>query len=447
MSRRGNVVLSLMFMMLVAAAGLGLLTRTGLHFRIVAARRERRLEGAFLEQALVLCLHRYRERLAAADMNAFPEPERDFFNNQAFPDPAQGTGACSQRFERRTLLPGPDFRVVRILDLIRACRGGGRLAYVGRAGVDLYAGDVPAGEFALAVRQPNEGSAAAFLAGRGVEYPGSLLPQVGDYDVSSDGEGLLREALKLPVPDWRRIRERFGLEPSDAPVPRGVYLAGGDEGEVAAVFVQGDLEKLEFGADGGWQAVAFIQDGRRSELRYQPGLPSLEWSGGDGPAAAGSTFAEKIVVHGSVRCIEQAGAAAFLPEARIELLASGCLVIRSGLAGENLETGGERIPCLLLMTSGRDLFDGEAVAADVVVEGGGDKVIQAQVIAAGTLVNGGGRTEITGGLFAGDVENPGRLRVAGAAGGFALPGHVRLRNFKFLKNFRVHFIQEEGDEG
>ena len=445
MARRGNVVLSLLFMMLLAASGLALLAHTGLHFTIVAARQQRRLEGAALEQALVLSLHRYRERLAAADMNAFPAPERDFFNTDTFPDAALGGETISQRFSRYTLRSGGDFRVIRILDLVRACRQSGSRAYIGRAGVDLYAGDIPAGEFGLLVRQKSEESAEAFLAGRGVEYSGSQLPQVGEFAVGSDYERLLRAALKLQVPDWRRIREKFGLEPSDAPIPSGIYLAS-SEGEVAAVFVQGDLQKLEFGAGDGWQSIAFNQDGRRCELRYRPGLPSLSWSGSGGPAVAGSLFAEKIVIHGSVWDIEQAGAAAFLPEARIELLASGRLVVRSGLEGENMEPGMVKLPCLLLMTSERDLFSGDAVNADVVVEGAGAKTIQAQVIAAGTLVNNDGRTEITGSLFAGNIANSGRLRVGAAAGKFAFGDYVGLDDFKFLKNFRVHFIQEEGDE-
>jgi len=444
MARRGNIVLSLLLMMLLAASGLALLAHSGLHFKIVAARRERRLEGAALEQSLVLCLHRFRERLASADMNAFPAPERDFFNNDTFPDSAQGADAICQRFSCYTLRSNGGFRVVRILDLVRAMRSGGRRAYVGRAGVDLYAGDIPAGELGLLVRQKSEESAEAFLAGRGVEYPASQLPQVGDFAARSDGERLLCAALGLQVPDWRRIRERFGLEPSDAPIPSGIYLACG-EGEVAAVFVQGDLQKLEFGAGDGWQSIAFTQDGRRCELRYRPGLPSLAWSGSGGPAVAGFTFGEKIIVHGSVWGIEQAGAAAFLHAARIELLANGRLVVRSGLLGENLELGKEKLPCLLLMTSDRDLFSGDTVNADVVFEGAGAKTIQAQVIAAGTLVNGDGRTEITGSLFAGGIENSGRLQVDAAAGEFAFDDYVRLSDFKFLKNFRVHFIQEDGD--
>jgi hypothetical protein len=68
------------------------------------------------------------------------------------------------------------------------------------------------------------------------------------------------------------------------------------------------------------------------------------------------------------------------------------------------------------------------------------------VAAAGALVNGGGRVEITGSLFAGDIRNAGHLQVDAIAGRFAFSSYRTLANFKFLKNFHVHFIQEGVNE-
>jgi hypothetical protein len=442
---RGNIVLALLFALLLAASGLTLLTHTGYHLKIVAARRDKRLEAAALEQALLLGLHRFREKLAVSDMNAYAAPESDFFNNATFPDLEEEGMLSRHRFSSLPLAEADGFRRTRILDHVRTGRRGNGLAYAGRCAVDLIAGSVPVGEAGLLVARPGAGPAAAYLAERGVEYGGAQLPLVGDYALQVETGRLLCSALGLPVevPDWRRIREKFHLEPSGAPIPPGVYLAG-DEGEVTAVFVEGDLQKLELNAGDGWQSITFFRDGRREELRYQPGQASLFWSGGGD--FSGALFREKIIVHGSVWDIEQTGAAAFLAASRIELLASGRLVIRSGLEGESLATGKEKLPGLLLMSSDRDFFSGEAVEADVVVAVVGEALIQAQVIAAGKLANGEGSVEITGGLFARDIENGGRLRTAGAGNGFAFAAGVRLADFKLLKNFRVHFIEEASDE-
>ena len=278
MGRRGNIVVVLLFMLLLVASGLALLTHTDLHVKVVAARRERRLGSAALGQALLLSLHRFREKLAAADMSAFPAPESGYFDEDHFPASEEGGFLGRHSFSHYTLREAGAFRVTRVLDLIRIRNGRGRLAGAARAGVDLLSGDIPAGEIGLLVARKSDAAPEAFLSSRRVDYAGAQLPQVGDYSPAMEPQGLLAEALGLPVgaPDWRRLRERFGLEASDAPIPPGVYLAR-DEKEIRAVFVEGDLEKLVFSAAGNWQSIVFRRNGRDEELRYQPGLGSVAW--------------------------------------------------------------------------------------------------------------------------------------------------------------------------
>jgi len=390
-------------------------------------------------------LHQYREKLATVDINVFSAPEIDFFNKTVFPDQSNGDCLSQNHFSLQTLRSEENLCLIRILNRIEVRKKGSRLLTTGRADVDLLKGNIPAGEFGLVVNKEIAENAAAYLAARGVEYPGAQLPLIGKLAVDSATGRLLAEALGLSgaIPDWRQIRDKFNLEPSAAPIPPGIYLVQ-DEGEVAAVFIEGDLDRLAFGAGGGWQTVSFRQEGRRSELSYQPGLESLVWSGPE--AVGGRTFAEKIIVHGNVWAIEQEGAAAFLDASRIQLLASGRLIVRSGLESENLALQSEKLPNLLLMTSGRDFFSGAEVNGDIVLEMTGEKLVQAQLLVAGALVNGEGSVRISGGVYAGDIQNSGRLQIDAGAGQFAFSNYLSLTNFKLLKNFRVHFIQEGDNE-
>ena len=445
MGRRGNIVLSLLVVLLLSVSGLALLTHSDLHVKIIAARKGKWQATAALGQALLLDLHRYRERLAAADMNAFSAPEVDFFNNEFFPDLSRDQYMSRNRFSLQALRSEADFCLIRVINRIEVQKTGSRLLAAGRAGVDLLKGNIPASEFALVINKESVENPAAYLAERGVEYPGVQLPLIGKLAVESAIGGLLAETLALgvPLPDWLRIREKFNLEPSDAPVPPGIYLVR-DEGALAAVFIEGDVDKVEFGAGGGWQTVSFRQAGHLSELSYRPGLESLVWSGPE--EVAGWKFAEKIIVHGNVWAIEQAGAAAFLDVSRIQLLASGRLVVRSELEGENLALRKEKLPNLLLMTSGRDFFSGAEINGDIILETSGENTIQAQLLSAGELINGEGSVQVSGGVYAADIRNSGRLQVDAAASQFSFAHSLRLTNFKLLKNFRVHFIQEGGDE-
>ncbi len=125
-------------------------------------------------------------------------------------------------------------------------------------------------------------------------------------------------------------------------------------GVVEAVFVEGDVQRLEFRAADGLQTIVFRQGGRWAELSYRPGQGSLLWSGPE--AVSGFRFAEKIFVHGDIWSIVQAGKAAFADESRIQILASGQMRVETGLRGENLELQKARFAHLLLMTSGKDFF-------------------------------------------------------------------------------------------
>lgn len=446
MNQRGNVALALLFAMLLAASGMALLTRGGDHLRIAAARCQRRLEASALEQALLLGLHRYREALAVAEPMAWAGPETAFFSAEAFPPWSEDGIAGSHEFRCRPWREEDGFRLMRVEDVVRTRRPGGRLEFAGRAGVELLAGDIPANEIGLLVSDPQAADVASYLADRGVTHAGSLLPLAGGLTVQADPGKLLCSALGLPIetPDWPRIREAFGLPASSEPVPPGVYLARSG-GDVRAVYVEGDLERLAFAAGSGRQKIAFERGGRRLEMSYVPGEDGLSWSGGEGPDVAGCRFAGRIVIHGSVGSVEQEGAAAFLAGSRIELLASGRLVVATGLESEHLETGTPQLPKLLLLTCGEDFFGGGRVDADVVFVHGGETTVEAQVIAGGSLVNGEGNVHVSGGVIAGSIASRGQVSVEGAAGDFELGRALRLPGFRMLRNFGVDFIEERSD--
>jgi hypothetical protein len=445
MNRRGNVVIAVLFVLLLSFSGMALLTHTLLHDKIVAARRGRWEFGGEMERTVLWRLHLYRLRLDDSDMNRFSAPENDFFNLENFPDTVGDGIRITCRFNRQPLAAGSGFSKLRIFNCLTAESEKSRLEYQGRASVDLLMGDIPLSEFSLLVNKEMIGTQTAYLAEKGVEGQGQLINLPGKPAVAGDGRGALVEAMMLPgpFPDWRQIREKFNLEPSDAPIPRGIYLSSA-AGLVEAVFVEGDLQQLEFRAVNGLQSIIFGQDSRLAELSYRPGLGSFLWSGSE--AVGGNRFAEKIIVHGNIRSITQSGAAAFAAGSRIEVMASGKMIVTSGLAGENLGLQKAKFANLLLMTGDRDYFNDAAVNADIVLAVADNGTVEAHLLAAGSVVHGDGVLKISGSLVAGDIENSGRLQVRARAGRFDFPAHLVLKNFKCLQNFIFHFISEASDE-
>jgi hypothetical protein len=424
---------------------LALLTHSLLHSKIIGARRSKWQVSGGLEQVILLQLHRYRQRLANCDMNQFSAPENDFFNTVNFPDTDEGGFQVKNHFSRQLLTPGNGFLKIRIFNRLAASRDKSRLGYCGQVSVDLLKGDIPLSEFALLVNKEIAATQADYLVGKGVEWSGPLIPLPGKPLAQGDCRSLLAETLQLEgqFPDWRQIREKFNLEPSDAPIPAGIYLALA-AGLVEAIFIESDLQRLEFRAASNRQYIVFRQDNRSFELSYQPGRKSVLWSGKEAVSDYG--FAEKIIIHGNIWAIEQSGNAAFAVDSRIQVLASGKMVISSGLEGENLGLQKTKFANLLLMTSGKDFFSGEDINADIILATGADSTVEAHLLAAGKLIHGDGLLKLSGSLIAGDIQNSGRLQTRALAGQFDFPACLSLKQFQCLQNFRIHFITEGNDE-
>ncbi len=445
MKRRGNIVIAVLFVMLLSFSGLALLTHSLLHNKIIAARRGKWQICTVLEQAILLQLHRYRQQLGDSDMNHYAAPETDFFNSLNFPDLSENGVQVKNHFSWQTLTAGGGFNKIRIFNLLTAGSEKSRLAYGGQASVELLTGDIPLSEFSLLVHKDISETQAAYLAGKGVEWTGQLINLPGKPAVSGECRSLLAAAMKLsgPFPDWRQIREKFNLEPSDAAIPTGIYLTL-SAGQIETIFVEGDLQLLEFRAVAGLQSIVFGQDARLSELSYRPGLESMLWVGHE--EANGCRFAEKIFVHGNICAIVQSGNAAFADDSRIQVLASGQMRVNTGLVGENLGLQKTKFAHLLLMTSNKDFISNDELNADIVLAPGSGSTIEAHVLAAGKVVHGDGLLKLSGSLIAGDIQNSGRLQVRAMDGAFDFPAQLDFKNFKCLQNFRVHFITEGGDE-
>jgi hypothetical protein len=443
--RRGNIVITVLFVLLLSFSGLALLTHSLLHSKIIGARRGKWQVAEGLETALVLQLHRYRQRLDASDMNQYAAPESDFFNAVNFPDSSVAGFRVKNQFSRQGPDPGSGFFKIRIFNLMTAGRENSRLSCEGRAAVDLLRGDIPLSEVSLLVSGEIAATQAEYLAGQGVEWPGSIMPLPGKPALEGDGRRLLAATLQLDgqFPDWRQIREKFGLEPGAAPIAPGIYLAAA-AGRVKAVFIEGSLQRLEFSAAGGRQSIVFRRDDHAFELSYQPGRDSVQWNGRE--SVSGYGFSEKIFVHGSVWAIAQSGSAAFADGARLQVLASGTMTVTSGLGGENPGLQKGKFAHLLLMTCSRDFFSGDGIDADITLATGPGSTVEAHLLAAGSLVHGDGLVKVSGSLIAGAIRNSGRLQVDPLAGQFDFAAGLSLKNFQCLQNFRVHFISEGGDE-
>lgn len=290
-------------------------------------------------------------------------------------------------------------------------------------GLNVLAGRMPLAYFPLLLAGADANQAAAelleegrvslvplsrrSLAPRALVTPRPLVP--------ADPTPLLAEALKIKLLEPGRVRldilrQALGLPLVDEPVPDGVYLVRSDSG-LGGVFVQGDLDRLLLGVEGGRQVIGFESPAGAWRLSFVPGLGPTEFT-----TPAGSTTDD----HVPLGLILVNGTVASLSAARPD-----------GTGG--LEVSQEPgLPCLrdgqsLTIVSSRELtIDSDLLAEGVRWAGSipylRDKPSQLVVYA-------GSRDPLTGAETAGRVrigpDAPARVRVQAslaAAGTFAVEG-------------------------
>ena len=83
---KGNILISLAFVILISFAAITLLSFTVAHTRIVKARTIKLMETDKMYQDLIYYLHHFREKIFYVRIQDFNQPETDYFNDTHFPD-------------------------------------------------------------------------------------------------------------------------------------------------------------------------------------------------------------------------------------------------------------------------------------------------------------------------------------------------------------------------
>ncbi len=84
----------------------------------------------------------------------------------------------------------------------------------------------------------------------------------------------LAEALKVDIfhpqdLSASKLRIALGLEPTDEPVPSGVYLIEDDLG-LGGIFVQGDLDEMVLAVQDNFQIIKFVSEQKQWTLKFNP---------------------------------------------------------------------------------------------------------------------------------------------------------------------------------
>jgi hypothetical protein len=323
------------------------------------------------------------------------------------------------------------------------------------ASLEALAGRLPLPCIPLFINKdmaPGEGS--GFMSANGIYFRTASnerrprLQAEGAALIPKDALPQLARALKIDLfrpedLDNAVLRRALGLEPSNDPVPDGVYLIHDDLG-LGGVFVQGDVAEMVAAIDGDYQAIRFATEAGDWVLRFSPLLGRTVFDTPGGSLAFDLVPAGIVCVNGAVASL---GGGIVEPSGRVVMITGKA--VPSVLAGVSLTiVSSERVTIsshlisqgvrwkdgipyikdpssqLIVYATGKDFLDGSGTEGRISVAEGAprDLTVQASLVAAGAgfAIEGTGKAvELLGGLQATDYASAGNSLAISANPGLA----------------------------
>lgn len=317
----------------------------------------------------------------------------------------------------------------------------GRHRSSSESSLELAVGLAPLADFPLLVSDPETGETAreyagkhhlSFLPGpRGVDVPLPSLAQTGL--LPQDASPALSQALQIKLfkpgdLTMRALRKALRLEPSDDPVPDGVYLIRTDLG-LGGVFVQGDLDELILAIDEDSQVLFFRNAAGTWTLTYRPEPPFTKFAGPAGTTAWTLAPAGMVCVNGKVHSLgggraDGSGGYVMSPEMEVPcvlrgviltIVSSDTLTLTSHLIRQGVSWQ-KGIPYLkdvdaklTLYSTGLDFLTGSPTEGGVVIgrDAPRDLKVEASLVAPGRgfLVEGDPKVvRVVGGIEASSID-------------------------------------------
>jgi len=444
---KGNIVIALLLVMFLTFLGLSLLGFSIFHTWVRSARTQRITETDRMRRELIYYLHTFREKVFSQDLRSFMNPAADYFNKDYFPDTSVSAGSGSggnmviKNSFTNLVFPKEFYTKTRIIDRINVSSSKNNYSINAEVFIDMASGQIPLTFFPFFPDKPGEAPGI-------VENMdgGSPVMALNGVEVEFNVSEFLLNCLEVQgtALTWAAMREKFGFEVSDDPIPEGIHLLVGDN-QVKCIFIQGDVERLVFSTADNIQKILVSKGGVVHEYHYKPG--ENYFIDRDNLTEEPWLFKERLVVNGNIWSLEQVGDAAFAEAAHITLFASGTVVIRSDLVTTTKNLNLQKIMStgLTLVCASGTLFDREDLKPGIRIEpkdGADDICIEASILTDGKLTNESPKLEISGSIYCKDLENQGVIESRHVDAGSDWGAFFRTLDFKYIYHFHINFIEE-----
>ncbi len=440
MKKKGNIIISILFIILISFIGLNLLTHSIIHNKIIGARTKKILVIDNIYQNLIQYLHNFREKIFQENLQNFQNPEIDYFNNTNFPDSKYNNILIKNSFNYISI-PKEYYEKIRVTNNLVASSEKNNYCLSSNAIIKLLSGEIPLILMPFFINKEIDIPKDAFMQKNNIISKNGENLIVNNIETEFNVSGFLLNSMKISgnVLSWRNIREKFGFEISDEPIKDGIYILSEDD-IVESIFIQGDVERVIFSIQDNIQIIRIIKGGNSYEMRYIPNdTYFICW---DNTIDNQSVFKEKIIINGNILSVEQEDKTAFVEDSNIKLFSSGTIKIRTSLETKNFDSKKIKLTNLTLISSFNSLFNPANSKSNIIVDAQDETKIQASIIVNGKFTNRNQDLKLSGSLFAKDLENKGYIEIEQSNSKFDSGNYFRTKDFKYLKEFLIDSIEE-----
>jgi len=439
---RGNILLSLVAVILVTLIGLSLLGHVVTHQKIIGARQRRAARIEPVAQELTRHLHDVKQRALNADFQAMADPPAEFFNPSQFPDQHIEDIVISDRFSHSI----HHFATYDAINMVNRAESVSTIHPYGFAAemeIVLLRGEIPLSFIPVYLREKIDVSPSSYLEANGVSINALTQAIIDDSPTTFDTDAFLLGALQIQgrTLDWVSVRRKLGFDIVDEPIPDGIYFFQ-DESRISAVFVQGTLQKLVFHSRDDRQFILLRQGDVDYPLAYRPGHDLfIAWD----PSIPDETgFDEKIIVNGDCLSLEQEGEVAFHPDSGIQLQVSGKTIITGSLVSDPerfslKKTGWTH----LTIIGGKHGLSGDSGSETaVIIENPQETLLELSLLINGEIINHSRNLILNGSLFGDSLKNSGLININHLCPQFNEDAYFLTKNATITHKIIINYIEE-----
>ncbi len=404
MNKKGSILLSLSFFILISLIGVQLMNSNKLHFRLNKIRKDKFFKKIEFNNKIFKFMEDIKINLFDYNISDYNDI-CELIKYIAFGEDIYLDGSVN--FKETEFISDKN-KILRKKIGFYLKNDRDYLRMFIKLIIDSVYGNSSTNNFGIILDDYSDESDSEFIKRMGINYDLSTkIKRFKPNDLHFDFQNFLIDKMKIKTNNlnWELIREKLGLEKTEAPIDPGIYFSY-DDNCLNFIFIQGNLDRLILSADDKFQYITLIRGREKIELKYKPDKSYLNIS----DEFTESNFKEIIIINGDLLSLEQINDYGLNENSNLTISVSGRLIVRSSILSKGIKFKKKNFVNLNLIVSNR-FFDYDIKEASGIFITDDVKQLDLLMISNNKIQNDSRNLLINGSLFSDELLNKGNINM------------------------------------